>query len=337
MKGLYTGMLGLLFLSVFACSGSDVKDALDLAEGIPRKTIDTGKLGVNSFAYDLRFGSVKAQLTEVRDVLRLNHLRVLFAWSNEVQPSPHVNPDFSLYDRISSNIPEGCEALVVITGIPDWMSDPGSWMSGSARTDFVDLWVRRVVDRYGGNPRIKAFQIWNEPNMDSNPENQIMGFAGNAANYVEVLALASNYIKGKSPGKLVVGAATTAINQNFSGTLDYNRAMRDAGAQVFLDVWAVHYYGRQFENVLRSGGVRDFLDGLDKPIWVTESGAQGVNKQLAYGEQVWPFLLEQIPGVRRVYYYQHTESSDAENTYGLRNLTPGSELSDLYVWLRDRP
>ena len=33
--------------------------------------------------------------------------------------------------------------------------------------------------------------------------------------------------------------ATTAINQNYSGTLDYNRGMRDAGAADIVDVWAV--------------------------------------------------------------------------------------------------
>jgi hypothetical protein len=112
--------------------------------------------------------------------------------------------------------------------------------------------------------------------------------------------------------------------------------MRDAGAQVFLDRWAVHYYGRQFENVRRDGGVSDFLNGLSTPIWVTESGAQGVNEQLKYGEEVWPFLREEIPSIERIYIYQFAEATPADVTYGLRNLTPGLELSDLYISFRDR-
>jgi len=322
---------------LLSCNSSDVKDVLDLAEGVPRKTIDANRLGVNSFANDRRFGEISSQLNEVRDVLRLNYIRVLFAWSNEVQPTPLSNPDFSLYDEISSNLPPGTETLVVITGLPDWMSDPQNWMSGNPRTDFVEQWVKKVVNRYARNRRITAFEIWNEPNMESNRQNQVMGFLGSAENYVELLADSFNYIKSKAPTKLVVSAATTSINQDFPATIDYNRRMRDAGAQAYADIWAVHYYGKQFENVIRDGGVADFLNGLDKPIWITESGAQGVNEQLAYGEQVWPYLTEHIFGLQRIYQYQHTEATPAASTYGLRNLTSGFELSDLYVWLRDRP
>jgi hypothetical protein len=133
-----------------------------------------------------------------------------------------------------------------------------------------------------------------------------------------------------------VTAATTAINQNFPGSLDYNRAMRDAGAQQHADIWGINYYGKQYENLVRPGGVRDFANGLSLPIWVTESGAQGVNTQLAYGEEVWPYLTEQISKIQRIYAYQFTEDSSPDVTYGLRNLSSDRPVSDLYVWLRDR-
>jgi len=139
-----------------------------------------------------------------------------------------------------------------------------------------------------------------------------------------------------APAKLVVTAAITAINQNYPESLNYNRAMRDAGAQDYSDVWAIHYYGKQYENLIRPGGVRDFANGLSQPIWVTESGAQVVNKQLASGEEVWPYLQEKIPGIQRIYQYQFPEASDPGSTYRLRNLSANAALSDLYVWLRDR-
>lgn len=36
---------------------SDVKEAVNVVDGVPRKTIDTDSLGVNAFANDVRFGS----------------------------------------------------------------------------------------------------------------------------------------------------------------------------------------------------------------------------------------------------------------------------------------
>jgi hypothetical protein len=172
--------------------------------------------------------------------------------------------------------------------------------------------------------------------MTANPENTVMGFADSPENYVDLLARANNTVRELSPGKLVLNAATTAINQNYPDSLNYNKRMRDAGAEEFVDRWAIHVYGRQFENFLRSNGIVDFLNELSDPIWVTESGAQGTNNQLAYGEQVWPFLVDNIPTIQRIYQYQFTEATSADSTYGLKNLSSDRPVSDLYVFLRDR-
>jgi O-glycosyl hydrolase len=187
-----------------------------------------------------------------------------------------------------------------------------------------------VVERYGNNGRVVGFQVWNEPNQ-ANQANSNLGLIDNAAAYVELLKMGHHVIRATAPTKLIVSAATTSINQNYPGSLDYNRAMRDAGAQEYMDIWAIHYYGKQYENLVRPDGVRDFVNGLSKPIWVTESGAQGVSQQLAYGEEVWPYLKEKIPSIERIY-----QASSPDSSYGLRNLSGDQPVSDLYVWLRDR-
>lgn len=322
------------------CNSSDVKDAIDdgqdLVNGPERREIDTGRLGVNAFANDSRFGAVNSQFSEVRNTLGLSFVRILFNWDNGVQPSPSSSLNLSFYDSLVAGLPQGVDALVVLTGVPDWMNDSRNWIDGDPRTTFVERFVRPVVSRYRGNGRIAGWQIWNEPNMLSNPDNQLLDMAENPENYVELLAKAHAACKSIAPNRLVVNAATTAINQNFPGSLDYNQRMVDAGIEGFLDRYAVHYYGRQFENLVRPDGVRDFLRQRAAPIWVTESGAQGVNNQLAYGEQVWPYLIEQVPGIQRIYVYQFTEDSPSDSTYGLRNLSQDFPVSDLYVWLRDR-
>jgi hypothetical protein len=320
-----------LFLS--ACSAA--KDALESVD-VPRKTIDVSILGTNAFASDLRFGSTAAQLREVRDELGLNHVRVLFAWTDAVQPTPSSPLNLGFYDEVAASIPAGVDALVVLTGAPGWMANSANWSGGNPRRTFVEEFVAPIAERYAGNSKIVGYEVWNEPNNPSFGENTILQVTTDPVAYVELLAFAHNAIKSASPSKLVLNGGTTAINQNFSETIDYNRAMRDAGAQNFLDKWAVHFYGKQFENVTRSGGVEDFLNELSVGVWVTESGAQGVNSQLAYGEQVWPFLQEKVARLERIYQYQFAEASPAETSYGMRTLDPAFPVSDLYVHLSER-
>ncbi len=329
----------LMIILLFGCRASDVKDAVDNPEvitGVERKPIDTQYLGINAFVNDSRFGSIEGQFLEVRDKLKLSFVRVLFNWDSNVQPTPSSAINFSFYDDIVAAIPSGVDALVVVTGLPNWMSDSKNWIQSNPRTTFVESFFRQVVNRYGDSARIIGWQVWNEPNMISNSDNLLLDIGENPENYLELLARAYSLSKEVAPNKLIVNAATTAINQNFPESLDYNEALASAGMENFIDRYAVHYYGRQFENVVRGGGVADFLNDRSKPIWITESGAQGVNSQLAYGEQVWPFLREKISGIERIYVYQFTESTPAASTYGLRNPSAESPVSDLYVFLRDR-
>jgi hypothetical protein len=321
----------LISFTLFSCNSDDVKDAVDIADGVPRKDLVKSRLAINAFVNDSRFGSISNQFEEVRRKLGLNRVRILFNWDDNVQPGPNASLNMSFYDAIINSLPSDMEALVIVTHIPSWMRDKNNWLNGNPRNTFVERWVKPVVNRYGSNPKIVGFQIWNEPNMLANNDNVVLSLSGEPENYVEMLASANNVVKEEAPGKLVVSAATTAINQNFPESLDYNKAMENAGAKEFCDVWAVHYYGKQYENLLRRGGVEDFLNDLGKRIWITESGEQGSDKQLAYGEEVWSFLFDKISNLERLYIYQFTENTPADVSYGLKN--GSNTVSDLYVWL----
>ena len=304
---------------------------------LPKGKIDFTKLGINAFANDQRFGTIKQQYLEVRNTLKLRYVRVLFAWNDQVQPTPSSVPNFSFYDEIANNLPPGVEAIVVLTGLPSWMEDSRNWIDANPRKTFAQLWVQPVVSRYSKSRAISAWQIWNEPNMKANRDNTTLDLATKPENYVELLGYAYPIVKRLAPSDKVVGAATTAINQSYPSSINYNKAMKNNGAQQLLDVWAIHYYGVQIENVFRPGGVKSFVKSLERPVWVTESGEKGTTKQKSYAERVWPFLLAQMPSIQRIYLYQFTESSSADVTYGLKNLTPGRTISDLYIYLRDTP
>ena len=313
----------LICSTVLGCGVKDkIDDALDVVN-VDRKPINRSKTGVNAFVNDSRFGSIGAQFGEVQKTLGIGFVRVLMNWDDGVQPTPGSTPNFSFYDSIVGNIPAGLDVLLVLTDLPSWMSNSANWIDGDPRKTFVELWVKRVAKRYAGNRNISAIQVWNEPNMTSNPDNQTLNVATNPENYAAMLSMAFTGIRSVAPGKRVVNAATTSINQNYPDTIDYNERMVAAGVDDSIDIFAAHYYGNQFEKVVVNGGVADFLNGLSKPIWITESGAQGVNNQLAYVETAWPFLADKIPGIQRFYYYQFTEATPSDVTYGLRNLTPG--------------
>lgn len=327
-------------LAILLISGcGSLGDVIDVVVDEPdRKEIDTSIMGANAFFNDGRFGSLSSQANEIRNTLRLRRVRVLFAWNDDVQPLPNEPVNFSFYDDILAATGEaGLEVLVILTGVPSWMSDEVNWTSDdNPRKTFVDRWVRKVVNRYKNRSHIVGFEIWNEQNEPNEPDNLVLDIKDKPTNYVEMLCHAYSTIEDLAPSKLVVSGATTAINQNYPSSINYNENMRNAGAEDCADIYAVHIYGKQYENFERSGGVKDFLNGLSRLIWVTETGAQGVNSQLEYAERMYPYLREQIPDIQRIYQYQAFESTPAESTYGLRNLTAGQTLSDLYIYLRDR-
>lgn len=339
-KTLSSIAVSLLCVTAFILGcNSDVvdqaRDAIDIADGVPRKDIDRQKLGVNAFFNERGFGSVSAQYAEATQTLGIKHLRVLLAWNDAVQGGPSAAPNLSFYDAIVQAAPSDVDLLVILTDVPQWMGNPATWIDGNPRTTFVKRWVEPIVARYAANPRVVGFQIWNEPNAPGRFDNSVLGLDTNAVNYLELLAQSHSAIKRIAPSKLVVNAATTAINQNYPNTLNYNRTLRDNGILNFVDVFAIHYYGRQYENVVRNGGVQDFLSSMGSRIWVTESGAQGATKQLEYVEQTWPFLSERVPAIERFYYYQMYETGDPASSYGLKNGSSAQPVSDLYVWLRE--
>lgn len=329
----------ILFLFTVAiligCDSDTKDDVLDIVEGPDRGTIEVSRMGVNAFGDKAEFGSPCEQYAEVVNTLGLRFIRLLFHWNDAVQPSPSEPINFGFYDEIIGCLPPGSDALIVVEGLPSWMAAPENWsVGGNPRLTFVERWFKPVLERYGIQPRVVGFQVWNEPNMVANPDNSTLNIAVSPENYVELLAAAYSVGKDVAADKLILNAATTAIAQDYPSSLNYNRALKEAGVLQFIDVYAIHYYGKQIENVV--DGVRGFLNGIPRPIWITESGAQGASKQLEYVEEIWPYLRSQISGIDRIYYYQYASSEPRDSSYGLRLSDPQFPVSDLWIYLRDQ-
>jgi len=292
-------------------------------------------VGVNNFFVNREFGSIDTQWHEIRDTLHLKFVRILLAWTDGVQASPGSAREYSFYDSIISRIPSGVDVIVVLAHTPSWMGDSSNWSAeGNPRSTFVEEWVRPTVRRYRNVPGIIGWEVWNEPDLTTLSSDSALGLE-TADNYAEMLSRAYNVIRDEDPSALVVMAASQSIQQDFPNNLRYNKRLQELGAENVTDIWNVHYYGTGYESVVTSNGVQDFLNGVHKPIWVTESGQTSPNEQLAYVETTWPFLLEKIPGIQRFYYYQYGGTEPLESNFGLKTTDPSFPVSDLYVRLRD--
>ena len=151
-----------LSIFIFGASGcGDSSELLDLALGpTGRKPIDVSRTGVNNFFVDPQFGNVQQQFSEIKNTLGLKFVRVLFAWTDSVQPSPNRDPGFGLFDQIIDSIPPGVDVLIVLSHTPSWMTNPANWVDGNPRKTWVEKWVRPTVNRYKGRGGIVGWEVW---------------------------------------------------------------------------------------------------------------------------------------------------------------------------------
>ncbi|OVE80303.1 hypothetical protein BVY02_00780 [bacterium J17] len=325
----------LLSLSSSSCGSStdDIIDVIDTELDPPsRKTIDVSRMGVNNFFVNPEFGTIANQYLDIRDNLGISNIRVLFAATNDVIPTPDSGVNFAFFDDVIEAIPAGINVLVVLSHTPDWMADPANWIDGNPRTTWVEKFLRPVVERYSGRPGIIAWEVWNEPDLTVVASDTALGLEDPNL-YFDLLNQSVAVIRSTDPSKLILQAATESIQQSFPDKLDYNRVLRDLGAANLIDVWNIHYYGEQFEKVVISGGVADFLGSINKPIWITESGERGPNNQLAYVETAWPFLRDEINGISLIFYYEYGSPIPADINYGLYTTDPAFPVSDLQLFL----
>ena len=124
---------------------------------------------------------------------------------------------------------------------------PAGWAGGGFPTngppdnhqDFGDF-VYAVASRYRG--RIRAYQIWNEPNL----AREWGGRSPNAAEYVQLLRVAYGRIKEADPNAMVITAGLTPTGTQPPEAVpddQYLRRMYQAGLKGSYDVLGAHGAG----------------------------------------------------------------------------------------------
>ncbi len=178
----------------------------------------------------------------------------------------------------------GLDLVVRLDQHPEWASSVTTTLNAPS-DDLADYarFVQTVAARYRG--RVRAYVIWNEPNL----AREWGGRPPDPAGYVALLREAYRAVKKADPNALVVSAGLAPTNHQDEEALDdrlYLEAMYRAGARSYFDVLGTHPYGFAYSpddahgaheglNLARLEDLRAIMithGDAEKPVWATELG-----------------------------------------------------------------
>jgi polysaccharide biosynthesis protein PslG len=188
-------------------------------------------------------GEVGMNLDWVR-MMRFTHVKQTIAW-RDIQPEQDSPFDFSRVDDILSETEaRGIELVARLGGVPEWAmragASPDAHDTPPTEVAQFGAYCGALAGRFSG--RIRAYQIWNEPNL----AREWGGFQPDAAGYVDLLAACSDAIRAADPGAILISAGLSPTgNEDATALRDdlYLQAMYDAGFQHSIDVVGAHAAG----------------------------------------------------------------------------------------------
>ena len=205
-----------------------------------------------------------------------------FAWE-EAEPRRGVFNWTKFDDLVSRFADHQMQVIARLDRPPDWTKQEARFKQGPPDdlNDFGDF-VFAFVTRYG--ERVRAIQIWNEPNL----WNEWGGRPPDAARYVELLKIAYTRAKQANPQVRVLSAplAPTLEESPFaSSDFTYLDRLYRLGAQNYFDILSANAFGQDLPpedppsiNVLNFQRVvllrrlmEQYGDG-SKAVWINEYG-----------------------------------------------------------------
>ena len=186
-----------------------------------------------------------SETTEARDLNLLTAasfgwVKQIFAW-RDMEGAGKGHYDWSSADRVVNSCQwSGVQILARVDFQPAWARADGA--ENGPPDDYNDYgdFLFAMASRYQG--RIRAYEIWNEPNL----AREWGGQPPDARQYVELLKVAYTRIKQADPDALVLTAGlapTTAWGSIAMPDVEFMRQMYAAGAKPYFDVLGVHAAG----------------------------------------------------------------------------------------------
>ena len=176
-------------------------------------------------------------------------IRVQVAWSGiaERQPGAAEDPADPAYDwgwlddRLADIHAAGLEPLLTLYSAPNWarVRDSDGDLRLAPRTEafaaFAAAAARRYDGAYLGLPRVRYWQIWNEPNLPS-----YFPVRDTTALYRPILNAAYRSIHGAVADNTVVAGGLSPFAAGGLAPFDFMREL--LRARSYFDVWSHHPY-----------------------------------------------------------------------------------------------
>jgi len=336
-----------------------LRPRLNLAADVPLQHADLSPYGINVFLNEEVDPAKREEIVRLASEAGFHWLRQEFPWQDieihakgdfEDRRNQPFRPAWDKYDQIVALAEKyNMELIVRISTPPKWSRAQGDAVGTFAPPDnYADFgdFVHTLVDRYKG--RIRAYQIWNEPNIYPEWGN----YAISPEKYTELLKVAATRAREADPNAVIIAgalASTIALQpeaappNNALNDLLFLQRMYDAGAAPYFDIMAMQDYGlwsgpsdrRMHPRVMNFGRpqfVRDLMvanGDAHKPIWISEMGWNAVpddvpdkrfgqvtlEQQARYTPQGYERIRKEWPwlGVANVWYFKRATDEWARN------------------------
>ena len=269
------------------------------------------------------------------------------------------------YDDIVATARElGIDVIFRVDTTPRWALPPGSTDGLSPPVRYEDYWdfLQVVAERYRG--KVRAYQVWNEPNLHIEWGRQPPDPAG----YARLLRGAYQRIKAADPSATVVAASlspTLTENNEAQNELLYLQGLYDAGFANSFDVMGVQAYGlrggpddpridREDVTFSRPARLREVMlrNNDTRPVWATEMGWNVAPDtiterrfgsvtpplQARYATRAFERVGEQWPwmDVVCVWFFKRADTKELDQDwYWFRLSDPDFRLQPVYYALKD--
>lgn len=241
----------------------------------PAAAVAVSPYGVNVHA---PAGTDLTRVVERSTQAGIDWLRIDFVWALvELEPGLY---DWSRYDEIvDAATRRGLDLLAIVAYTPDWATD-GPELSGVPRDPRRwSEFCRRAATRYRG--RIRAWEIWNEPNLDH-------FWAGTRRQYLdEILLPGAVALRSGDPAAVLAGPALAHLR---SGDSDWYRWLQEvvATAGSSIDVLTHHAYDGDGHLAVTEKLDGDTPFGTRPELWdVVEPSLREVLEQSGWTGPVW--------------------------------------------------
>lgn len=184
----------------------------------------------------------------VRDLQLINEMgfgwvKQNFAW-RDIETNEKGEHDWWKADTIVQQVEDaGLKLIVRLDHQPFWaQADPDHPLNNAPPGDLQDFadFCGEAAARYKG--RIRAYQVWNEPNLTREWGNE----PPDPAAYTELLRVCYEAIKDADPQAIVISAGLAPTGQTLPVAIpdtDFLQGMYDAGAAEYFDVLGVNAPG----------------------------------------------------------------------------------------------